>query len=345
MPAYAILAIGAFDYLLCKTGNMLLRYKPEEVVAVIDPDQAGKTAEQVVGYGGAVPVVASFAETIPFNPDTLVLGNAPQGGTISPAYRREIEAAIRHGCHIISGMHEFLNDDPALVALAGDHGVRLTDLRRPPKPPHFPKGTWQQRRVPVLLTVGTDCDTGKMTTAWEITRRLREQGWRVAFVGTGQTGILLGGSGVPIDAVVADFMAGEMEYAIDQVQQGMDLVVVEGQGSITNMLYSGVTCGLLHGAMPDFMVISHEPGREYDVADYPMVDIQTVMRLHLDLMAPFKSSQFVGVNLLTYKYSETEARKLIAEYAAELELPVTDLIRFSGDNLIHHLANLLQQWN
>ncbi|NOZ03942.1 MAG: DUF1611 domain-containing protein [FCB group bacterium] len=341
MSAYVILSAGAFDYILNKTGNMLLRYKPEEVVAVIDPKKAGLTAREVLGYGGNIPVVKSFAEARSFSPDTLVLGNAPQGGFISDLYRKEIVSAIESGCDIISGMHEFLNDDAEISELAKKRGVRLVDLRRPPKPPHFPKGTWMQREVPVLLTIGTDCDTGKMTTAWELTLRLREKGRKVNFVGTGQTGILLGGFGVPIDAVVADFMAGEMEYAIDQAAQDADLVVVEGQGAITNMLYSGVTLGLLHGSMPDYILIADEPGRKLDVADYPMVDIGTVMNLHRDLMSPFKNVVFVGANLLTYKLSETEALQVIADYEQRLNLPVTDLVRFGNRNLIDYIDRLL----
>ncbi|SVB23630.1 uncharacterized protein METZ01_LOCUS176484, partial [marine metagenome] len=203
MPKYAILASGAFDYILNKTGNMLIRYEPQSVVAVIDKENAGRSVQDILGYGGNIPVVGSFEDSIQYEPDTLVIGNAPQGGFISSEYRAEILSAIKNNCHVISGMHAFLKDDETICATAEEYGVNLIDLRKPPNPPHFPKGSWRERNIPVLLTVGTDCDTGKMTTAWEISVHLKKRGWNAKFIGTGQTGILLGG-GVPIDAVTGD---------------------------------------------------------------------------------------------------------------------------------------------
>ena len=199
MKRYAVLAIGAFDYILNKTGNMLIRYCPDEVVTVIDPEKAGQTAEQVMGWGGDIPCVASFSEAAPHQPTHLVIGSAPPGGVLNNAHRYEIENAIKSGCNIISGMHVFLNDDEHFSRLAGKYDVTIADLRRPPNPPHFPKGSWKDRKYPVLLVVGSDCDTGKMTTAWEITRSLRKRNRKAEFIGTGQTGILLAGKGVPID--------------------------------------------------------------------------------------------------------------------------------------------------
>ncbi len=344
MPRYAILCQGAFNYILNKTGNMLIRYFPDQVCAVIDSGQAGKTAQDVLGYGGTIPTVSSFAEANTFEPDTILIGNAPQGGRITPEYRAEILAAIDAGCNVISGMHVFLNDDIEIRTAAEQAGVTLTDLRRPPKPPHFPKGSWKQRKIPVLLVVGTDCDTGKMTTAWEITLRLRKQGWKVEFIGTGQTGILLGGQGVPVDAVVADFMAGEVEYSIDQVSQDCDLIVVEGQGSLTNMYYSGVTLGLLHGAMPDWMIMTHEPSRTLDVTDYPMVEMDSVLQLHLDLMKPFKASRFLGFNLLTHAMPEEDAIQAFEHVENQYGIPATDLVRFGNRNLIDRIAQELRTW-
>ncbi|MFQ6614299.1 MAG: DUF1611 domain-containing protein [Fidelibacterota bacterium] len=341
---YVILCRGAFNYILNKTGTMLIRYFPDQVVAVIDPAQAGKTSQDVLGYGGDIPVVRTFSETLLFHPDTILIGNAPQGGGITPEYRAEILAAIQAKCNVISGMHVFLNDDREIRKAAEENGCLLSDLRRPPKPPHFPKGSWKERKVPVLLVVGTDCDTGKMTTAWELTCRLRKNGWKIEFVGTGQTGILLAGQGVPVDAVVADFMAGEIEYAIDLVAEDCDLVIVEGQGSITNMYYSGVTLGLLHGAMPDWMIMTHEPNRILDVTDYPMADLAAVMRLHLDLMKTFKSTRFIGFNLLTHAMDDNAAGEAIENLEQEFGIPATDLIRFGDRQLITTIEGELMQW-
>ena len=313
---------------------MLIRYRPDEVIAVIDRSKVGKTSDSELGYGGDIPVIENFNASKQYQPDTLVIGNASQGGFISPEYRQEVIQAIEYGCDIISGMHQFLNDDKQLFELAEKHGVSLTDLRRPPKPPRFSKGTWQTRKIPVLLIVGTDCDTGKMTTGWEITRRLKAQGCEARFIGTGQTGILLSGNGVPVDAVVADFMAGEIEHEIDNASDGADIIIVEGQGSITNQYYAGVTLGLMHGAMPDYMLMTHDPAREEDVTDYPISTVGEVMQLHLDLMKNFKKSKFIGINLLTVALSKTEAMAKINESEEKYNMATTDLVRFGNLGLI-----------
>lgn len=336
MSRFVILAPGAFDYIKNKTGNMLIRYREKEVTAVIDPQKTGKTAGEILGYGGSIPVIGSFEEA-DSAVDTLVVGNAPQGGIISPIHRQEIEKAIKVGCHIINGMHQFLNDDPEISALAQKHSVKLSDLRKPPSPPHFPRGTWKNRKFPVLLIVGTDCDTGKMTTGWEIRQRLNQGGRNVQFLGTGQTGILLSGKGVPIDAVVGDFMAGEIEYALDQIEESADLVIVEGQGSLSSMLYAGVTLGLMHGAMPDYMIMTHEPARTIDVSNYKMASVGTVMKMHMDLIKHFKDSKFLGINLLTFGLDKNAALKSILDAENEFKMPAADLVRFGPGNLINSI--------
>jgi len=336
-----ILCHRAFNYMLNKTGNMLIRYRPKDVVAVIDKEKSGIFVESELGYGGNIPVVENFEACKIFKPDTLVLGNASQGGFISDEYRNEIKNAIMSGCNIISGMHQFLQDDPELANLAKKYNVTLTDLRRPPKPPNFPKGSWQDRTIPVLLIVGTDCDTGKMTTGWEITQRLKERGRKVEFIGTGQTGILLSGSGVPIDAVTADFMAGEIEHVIDQCPDDTELVIVEGQGSLTNQYYAGVTLGLLHGAMPDYMIMTHDPGRPEDVTDLPISSMKQVMELHVDLMKNFRDSKFLGINLLTFKFSDEEAMSEIEKTEKEYGIATTDLVRFGDMNFMDQIEKEL----
>ncbi|MBC8344986.1 MAG: DUF1611 domain-containing protein [Candidatus Marinimicrobia bacterium] len=338
-----ILCHGAFNYILNKTGNMLIRYRPDDVVAIIDREKSGTVSESELGYGGDIPVVENFEACKIFNPDTMVIGNASQGGFISDEYKREVKKAITSGCNIISGMHQFLQDDPELAHLADEYGVTLTDLRRPPYPPNFPKGSWHNRTIPVLLIVGTDCDTGKMTTGWEITQRLKKRGRKVEFIGTGQTGILLSGSGVPIDAVTADFMAGEIEHVIDQCPDDTELVVVEGQGSLTNQYYAGVTLGLLHGAMPEYMVMTHDPGREEDVTDFPISSMKQVMELHVDLMENFRNSIFIGINLLTFKLPEEDAKSKIYTTEKEFGIATTDLVRFGDMKFIDAIENILRK--
>ena len=338
---FVVLCHDAFNYIKNKTGNMLIRYRPDEVVAVIDREKVGYSCEKEIGVGGDTPILANFNAALPYKPDTLVIGNATQGGFITEEYREEIANAINAGCDVISGMHQFLNDDDDLRSRAEERGVKLIDLRRPPSPPHFPTGSWQNRKIPVMLIVGTDCDTGKMTTAWELSKRLKDRGRRVEFIGTGQTGILLSGSGVPIDAVKADFMAGEIEYLIDNVPNDTELIIVEGQGALTNQFYAGVTLGLMHGAMPDYMLMTHDPTRDLDVTDFPMTTMKHVMDLHLDLMKSFKQSRFVGINLLTFAFDNQKALKIIEDSRKEFNMETTDLIRFGDKGLIDAIEGVL----
>ena len=345
MPRYVILAIGAFDYIYSKTGNMLIRYRPDEVVAVIDPEQAGKTANQVLGWGGDIPCVASFNGAKDFSPTHLVVGSAPPGGVLNDADRKEILKAIQYGCHIISGMHVFLNDDPELSIQADKNNAVLTDLRKPPSLSNFPKGTWKYRRFPVLQVVGSDCDTGKMTTAWELYQALKKRDRKVEFIGTGQTGILLSGNGVPIDAVVSDFMAGEIEYCLDQLPKNTELAVVEGQGALNNMDYSGVTLGLLHGSMPDFMIFTHEPERTLDASDHPIPDLKELMKMYTDLLNPFKESKFLGMNYLTLKLHDDLAMETCNSAQNRYGIPVTDIIRFGGRHMVEAIVKEMDKWN
>ena len=344
MPRYAILAHESFDYILSKTGNMLIRYKPNEVCAVIDRNHYGKTAEDVLGWGGSIPCVLNFDQAKQYAPTHLVIGNAPQGGRLDNKSLIEIDKAIDYGCDIISGMHSLLKNDHHLVDKAKKSNVSLIDLRNTPNPPHFPKGSWKERKFPVLLVVGSDCDTGKMTTAWEICKELNKRKWNVKFLGTGQTGILLSGNGVPIDAVVSDFMAGEIEHHLDKFSKDTDLVIVEGQGALNNMFYSGVSLGLLHGCMPDFLIMTHEPYRELDVSDYPIPSLEELMTLHINLLKPFKDSTFVGINLLTLKLNRNEAKKYIQNVNDEFDLPTTDVVRFGSKGLIGSIETAIQKW-
>ena len=342
MARFVILSIDSFDYIENKTGNMLIRYRTEEVVAIIDPSKKGLVSQDVIGAGGNIPVVSSFNESKQYEPDTLVIGNAPQEGRLNEQTRSEIISALTFGADVISGMHDFLSNDKKLVSIANQNNVKIQDLRRPPYPPHFPNGTWEKRKVPVLLVVGSDCDTGKMTTAWEIKERLSSYKKNVEFIGTGQTGILLS-KGVAIDAVIADFMAGEVEHLIDKyTKSDTDLVVIEGQGSITNYAYSGVTLGLLHGCMPNYLVLTHDVSRTRDVMGKKIPDLETFMKMHIDLMAPFRDTSFLGINLLTFALNESEAINKVSYYETKYNLPTTDLIRFGNSNFIDAIKDVLE---
>ncbi len=345
MIKYVILAINSLDYILSKTGNMLIRYQNKAVVAIVDPNNENKTAEQVLGWGGKIPVVRSVQNSLKYNPNHLVIGNAPQGGILDDKNRKEIIFGIKNRLNITSGMHYFLSEDKEILKLSKKYMIDLRDLRKPRQNLFFSKQLWKKRKLPIMLIVGTDCDTGKMTTAWEITRALKRRGKKVGFLGTGQTGILLAGNGVPVDSVISDFIPGEIEHAIKKVDFDLELLIIEGQGALNNALYSGVTLGLLHGSMPDFLIMTHEPTRKYDVAGNKIPRLSNLIKLHYDLLKPFKKSKFLGINLLTLKISKCEAINTFKNLKNELNLPVSDMVRFSGSNIIDNICNELEMWN
>lgn len=342
MARFAILVEGQFNFLYAKTCNAMLRYKPDEVVCCIDSTNAGKTTNKVMKIGGDTPVVKNVENALQYNPDTLLIGLATEGGYLPDDMRPAVSTALKNSLNVVCGLHEFLGDDPKLANLARQYNVTITDLRKPPEPLPFTHGSWRNRKTPVLLTVGTDCDTGKMTASWEIKNKLKERGVNAAFVGTGQTGILLGEAGVAVDAVVSDFIAGVVEAEIDKVANNCDLIIVEGQGSITHMAYSGVTLGLMHGAMPDMLIMCHEPSRKNDTFNYPIQPLQNVLNLNLELMEAFKPCVYAGISLITYSESDESAQETVCAHNHKYKIPADDLVRFSGEAIIDNIIRLLE---
>ena len=342
MPKYAILAEGAFDYILSKTGNAIIRYRPEEVACVVDSKTAGKTAAEVLGIGDDIPVVASLQDALQYDPNAVLIGTAPPGGQLPQSWREMILMAIENRLDVVAGLHSFLSDDIEFSDLASKRSVNIWDLRKPPDPLPFSKGSWQTRKTPVLLTVGSDCDTGKMTAAWELKRELDLRGVKATFVGTGQTGILLGGFGVPVDAVVSDFVAGAIEAEVDKAAQDSDIVIVEGQGSVTHMAYSGVTVGLLHGCMPEMLLMCHEPDRKLDTFGYPMTPFHLVLEIYLKLLEPFRPTELVGISLMTPLFDETTAVERVKEYEEKFQVPTTDPVRNDMSTIAENVISLIR---
>ncbi|TMQ68921.1 MAG: DUF1611 domain-containing protein, partial [Candidatus Eisenbacteria bacterium] len=227
----ALLAEGRFTPLDAKTAVGVLRFRPDQVAAVVDATREGRTAESCVGAGGEIPVVADLDAAAERGADSLMIGVAPQGGGLPEDWRRMVRDAITRGWDVLSGLHVFLSDDPELAALAARHGARLIDARRPPTTREVAARRAAGLEALVVLTVGTDCNVGKMTTALALARGLEARGVSVAFVPTGQTGIFIADHGVAIDAVPSDFAAGAIERLVLEAASRADVVVVEGQGS------------------------------------------------------------------------------------------------------------------
>ena len=336
----AILAEGHFAPMEAKTAIGLLRYRPEAVVAVLDSEHAGSTTAACVSAGGATPVVATLDEAAALGADTLLIGIAPAGGRLPAAWRPTVERALDRGWRVISGLHTFLGDDVALAARARAHGGSIEDVRRPPA--ELTVGLARAASVDALvaLTVGTDCSVGKMTAALELQRELKSRGVRAAFVATGQTGIMIAGSGVAVDAVPSDFVAGAVESLVLEAAADHEVVLVEGQGSLHHPSYSGVTLGLLHGACPRALILCHHHGRERmriasAIADDgpPLPSLSASRDAYASAAAWVHPAIVIAGALITWGSPEPQARAACAVAEAALGIPVTDPVRFGADAL------------
>jgi D-glutamate N-acetyltransferase len=336
---YIVVADGDFGPMTSKTANAIIRYQPERVVAVLDRRLAGRTAGEVLGFGGGIPVVGSVKEGLARGANALLIGIAPVGGRLPDEWRAWLAEGLDAGCDVVSGLHTFLADDPALAAKAGAGGGRILDLRRAPADLPVAAGRVKALDAYVVLTVGTDCNVGKMTAQLQLTGELTRRGVRTRFVATGQTGIMLEGWGIAVDAVVADFIAGAAERITLEGAAGADIVLVEGQGSINHPGYSGVTLGLLHGSCPDGLILCHQASRTY-IGDYreeawlripPLSDYVRVYETVGSMVHP---TRVLGVCLNTYDLPEAEARQACEEAARDTGLPATDPVRFDPNPLI-----------
>lgn len=257
----------------------------------------------------------------------LVIGVANVGGVISDAWIPSLLEALEAGLDIIGGMHTKLTHHPVLKGAAQRRGCRLIDVRTPPSNIRIASGA--KRSGKRLLTVGTDCALGKKYSALALTRALAARGINVDFRATGQTGILIAGRGIPMDAVVADFVAGAAEMLTPAAPDD-HWDVIEGQGSLFHPAYAGVSLGLLHGSQPDVIVVCHEPGRAHvlGTSDFKLPSIEETIELNLRLgRRTNPASRCAGVCLNTSRLDAQSADRLLEAESARLQLPVADPLR------------------
>jgi uncharacterized NAD-dependent epimerase/dehydratase family protein len=257
----------------------------------------------------------------------LVIGVANPGGVILESWHAALVEALAAGLDIVSGMHVPLTNSPALGEAARRYGRRLIDIRRPPA--NIPIATGRKRSGKRLLTVGTDCALGKKYTALALARAFGARGLKVDFRATGQTGILIAGGGIPMDAVVADFEAGAAELlSPDAAPDHWD--VIEGQGSLYHPAFAGVSLGLLHGSQPDVIVVCHDPRRQtvLGLPDFPLPSVDQTIELTLTLGRRTNPQiRCGGISLNTAQLTEDAARRLMEIESARLNLPVADPMR------------------
>jgi uncharacterized NAD-dependent epimerase/dehydratase family protein len=317
-----------------KTARGVLRYRPDEVVALLDGKRAGETQD-------GKPIVGTVEDALRFEPTAALVGVATQGGRFPPAWRELLKQCIAAGLDIENGLHEFVSEDPELSELAALHGVTLRDLRKPPPGLNVPTGANLTHDSTVVLTVGSDCAIGKMTVSLELDAESRRLGIASQFVPTGQTGIAIAGWGISVDAVVADFIAGAAEsLVLEGIERGGKLLWVEGQGSLLHPAYSGVTLGLLHGSAPHAYVLCHLAGQPFvdDDERFPMPSLSTLVELHEAIALLPRPAKVAAIALNTRNLDETAAREAVAAAEAETGLPADDPVRFGAAKLTRNVV-------
>jgi uncharacterized NAD-dependent epimerase/dehydratase family protein len=330
IPQPYLLYLGhGSDELGIKTSRGLAQWRPELCVGQF----RGAECKLTLGLKDV-----GFEDAVRLGARTLILGIANAGGVMDSKIVADVVAAIEAGLDVASGLHARLRDQAEIAAAASRHGRALFDVRDPP--PHLPIGKGTRRAGHRLLTVGTDCSVGKMYTTLAVEREMRARGYEADFRATGQTGILIAGAGVPVDAVVADFISGSVEWLSPARQDGgWDLI--EGQGSLFHPSFAGVSLGLLHGAQPDALILCHEPGREHmrgvpgralpALADCLQENLHTAHVTNPDVKA-------IGIALNTSRLAEREAHEACDRASRELGLPCQDPIRHGVGRLVDRLV-------
>jgi len=271
---------------------------------------------------------------------SLVIGIAPTGGQLPSAWVADLCAAVRSGVDIVSGLHTRLESIPELYhASQQDQAGRLINIREPTR--EYPCATGRKRSGKRLLTVGTDCALGKKYTALALTRALAKQKIAATFRATGQTGIMIAGSGIAMDALKGDFIAGAAEcLSPDNTPEHWD--VIEGQGSLYHPAYAAVTLGLLHGSQPDALILCHDPRRSHidEYPDYPIPDLQQAIDCYVSqarLTNPWV--RCVGLAINSTGMSEQTLQKYIRVHEASLNLPVVDPLKTDLTELLNSLLS------
>jgi uncharacterized NAD-dependent epimerase/dehydratase family protein len=326
-----ILAEGfSADHHYGKTMRGVLRYRRDDVVAILDSERVGETEDRV-------PIVGGVDAAMAYEPVVALVGVATQGGRFPPAWRALLTACIGAGLSIENGLHQMIRDDPELRPLADERGVELRDLRRPPDGLDCPTGANLEVDAPIVLTVGSDCAIGKMTVSLELDRAARARGVASLFVPTGQTGIAIAGWGIAVDAVVSDFLAGAAErLVVEGRRRGGELLLVEGQGSLVHPAYSGVTLGLFHGSTPHVLVLCHRAGTT-EVEGYPghpLPSLPELIALHEQASLPRRRARVVAIAMNTAGLDDAEASAAIAAAAEETGLPAGDPVRDGADAVL-----------
>lgn len=341
-----------FGHIDGKTAAGLVRHSERySIVGVIDSLLAGKDAGEELGLPHAdIPIFADLDDALGVlaaTPDCYIYGKAPLEASISADERLLVLEAMERGMDIINGLHQFFSDDPEFSHVAESNGVKITDVRKPPKLEdlHVFTGRISEVNVPVVAILGTDCACGKRTTAVELNKALNDAGISSVLVGTGQSSMMQGARyGVPIDALISQFVVGEIENAVVQAfeNEHPDIILVEGQGAAGHPAFMS-SLGILKGSMPDGVIVQHPPARKTR-CDFPMLAMPSI-ESEISLIESISSAKVVAITLSHEDLTEIEVLDLIKQYETTFRLPTTDVLTYGSQKLVRALVETFPSLN
>ncbi|MBD2133475.1 DUF1611 domain-containing protein [Sphaerospermopsis sp. FACHB-1094] len=320
-----------------KTGLSILRYSESPIVAVIDRECVGKSVSELTGIKRDVPVVGSVSAALQYQPEVLVIGIAPKGGIIPDHYWPDIKDALKGGMSLVNGLHTPLGNIPELNALLKP-GQLIWDVRKEPANLEIASGLARTLPCRRVLTVGTDMAIGKMSTSLELHRSAKLRGWKSKFLATGQTGLMLEGDGVALDAVRVDFAAGAVEQLVMRFGKNYDILQIEGQGSLLHP-GSTATLPLIRGSQPTHLILVHRAGQTHNhnnphVPIPPLPEVIKMYEIIASGAGAFAKVPVAGIALNTRDLDEVAAKNAIAQVTDQTGLPCTDPVRFGGELLL-----------
>jgi uncharacterized NAD-dependent epimerase/dehydratase family protein len=340
-PTAIVYCEGQFGAIDGKTANGLVRYSEiYKILSVIDSEKAGLDAGTVLdSEPNGIPICLDIADALAQStrtPDYFIFGMAPSSGNLSDDERLIMLEAISLGMNIISGLHEFLSDDPEFSAASRANGVTIMDVRKPRaiKDLCTFSGRIAEVTCPRIAVLGTDCAIGKRTTATILTRALKARGLNALMIGTGQTCIIQGARyGIAMDSIPSQFCAGELEAVIVKAfhAEHPDVIIVEGQGALGHPAYS-TSSFILRGSCPNGVVLQHAPGRSHR-CDFPSMSLPRPIT-EINLIQTFADTHVIGLTISHEKLTDDEVTAAIVSYESELGIPVTDALTHPPGHLV-----------
>ncbi len=328
-----------------KTANGLVRHSERyKIVGVLDSALAGQDAGQALdGQKKNIPIFANLEDALshlPDTPDCYIYGKAPLEACILPAERLLVLAAMEKGMDIINGLHQFFSEDAEFAAAAAKHNVQIRDIRKSPALAelHTFTGAIARVTIPVVAVLGTDCACGKMTTAIELNKALNAAGIRSILIATGQTNLMQGAKyGVSMDALVSQFVIGEVEHAVVSAfeQESPDIILVEGQSAVSHPAFMS-SLGILKGSMPNGVILQHPPARKAR-CDFPHLPMPTVER-EIQLIEAISSARVLAIALSHEGLPPVEIPAVVKRYEKQFQLPTTDVLSDGAQKLVQALT-------